>query len=305
MATYEPSEDEWNIYGMMFAASRFGSRVGRVALWGIQLFMTLYGVSTFLGISVDLALDTRQVFRNLFQGGPDGRSYVAAYRKDLEDLSLRYPLIIKVAMTDATIIAGDILLLWRCSIVWKNRRWILILPALACAGSVVYMTMISSRKNMTNVEEPTAETAMTSAALSVAMNVMATGLILFKLATTWSAVSKACPNRKRSRMYSDVAAIIIESAAPLAVFGICDITATAVPYYQMPEKLLERGTIQALGEVTTSLYYSFSALSPQMIIFRVMTGRSWKDDREGNEIAATFSQPLRFAATESISTDDV
>lgn len=39
----------------------------------------------------------------------------------------------------------------------------------------------------------------------------------------------------------------------------------------------------------------FKALSPQLIIFRVATGRSWKGAADSNDGAATFSQPLQFA----------
>jgi hypothetical protein len=36
MASYEPSDAEWQVYGTMFAASRFGSRILATALWGEQ-----------------------------------------------------------------------------------------------------------------------------------------------------------------------------------------------------------------------------------------------------------------------------
>jgi hypothetical protein len=47
------------------------------------------------------------------------------------------------------------------------------------------------------------------------------------------------------------------------------------------------------------------ALSPQMIIFRVLNGKSWKNVSESNELTERFSKPLRFAPPGSTSTDDI
>ncbi|KAH6911292.1 hypothetical protein BKA70DRAFT_1061436, partial [Coprinopsis sp. MPI-PUGE-AT-0042] len=130
--------------------------------------------------------------------------------------------------------------------------------------------------------------------LSVATNIMITLLILFKLVKARLNMSKALPDRKAPRLYSDVTSIIVESAAPLAVFGICSVIVTVIGLHP-PEKLLERGRIHALIEAFGSLYYGFSVLSPQMIIFRVTTGRSWKNAKDSEEVFATFSQPINFA----------
>ncbi|KAH6912304.1 hypothetical protein BKA70DRAFT_1535664 [Coprinopsis sp. MPI-PUGE-AT-0042] len=327
MATYTPSNEEWNTYGMMFAASRFASRLASVALWGIQVFMALYGISAYLRMTKErrkglprflvfsammlatssayLILDTRQVFRNLFNAGPSGRSYVEAFRADAKNQGLRSAQLVTAAMTDMTVIGGDILVLWRCYIVWRSRRWVIVVPFLACFGTIVSrvvgLTFMGLKGNIT--EGPYAETTMVSESLSVTMNVMATGLILFQLARTWSTVSKAYPIQSRPRMYSNVAGILIESAAPVSIFGICYVIVLAIDYYRKPEILLERGTLGSLAEVVSCLYYSMSALSPQMIIFRVMTGRSWKNGRESNELAASLSQPIRFAAPTTSMTD--
>jgi hypothetical protein len=37
------------------------------------------------------------------------------------------------------------------------------------------------------------------------------------------------------------------------------------------------------------------ALAPQMIIFRVTTGKSWKNTAETMDGMAAFSQPIQFA----------
>jgi ABC-type microcin C transport system permease subunit YejB len=76
--------------------------------------------------------------------------------------------------------------------------------------------------------ENLAATTMLAESLSVSVNVMVTALILFKLSRTWSGISKYFPNLQRPRMYTNAAAVVIESAAPLTVFGICYVIATAL-----------------------------------------------------------------------------
>ncbi|KAH6912331.1 hypothetical protein BKA70DRAFT_1267246 [Coprinopsis sp. MPI-PUGE-AT-0042] len=338
MTTYQPSEAEWDAYGTMFAASRFGSRLVRVALWGanstytgIQAFMAVDGVSTyfkfprerrkgylrflvFSGVmlaanSISLLFDIWVVFDNLFKAGPDGISYIKAYRKASESHGLnRRVMVTGGAMGDVTAAAGDILLLWRCSILWSSRRWVVIIPSLACAGSIVsrivgLVNAVSTRRLL--LEGPAAVASITAESLSVSMNITVTGLILFQLTRTPLMISRLCPNMKHSRTYSNVAAIVIESAAPLTIFGICYITVTAIAYYHNLEVLQERGIVFSLNEVSYALYASFSALSPQMIIFRVLNNQSWKNAHESNELSEKLSTTLRFARPGSTSTDDV
>ncbi|KAH6912335.1 hypothetical protein BKA70DRAFT_830541 [Coprinopsis sp. MPI-PUGE-AT-0042] len=329
MATYQPSEAEWNAYGTMFAASRFGSRVVTIALWGIQAFMVVAGVGTYCKIpkerrkghlrflvfsgfilatySTFLVLDTRQVFRDLFLAGPSGRSYVEVFRADAEDLSARPVQLVSVAMGDLTIIGGDILMLWRCYVVWRSRRWDIVLPFLACVGTIISrvigLIIMTSKGWLTG--GPVAETNMISQSLSVSVNVMVTALILFQLGRTWSVVSKAYPNRRPPTAYSSAAAILTESAAPLTIFGICYVTVLAITYYRKPVILSQRGALNALSEVSLCLFYSFSALSPQMIIFRVLNGQSWKTANESTRLTEKLSTTLRFATPHSTSTDDL
>ncbi|KAH6912329.1 hypothetical protein BKA70DRAFT_1267212 [Coprinopsis sp. MPI-PUGE-AT-0042] len=324
MATYQPTEAEWNEYGTVFATSRFGSRIVRAALWGIQAWMATNGVSSYFKIpkerrkghlsflafsgvllaasSVHLVLDIWGVFNNLVKAGPNGRSYIEAFHKDAESSSVNRRVAIVVgSMGDLTVVVGDMLLLWRCLIMWRSRRWVIVLPFLACAGSIasrlVDLIVVRMRKSLLEVD--IAGLTMTAECLSVSMNVMVTGLILFKLWRAWSAISKACPEFKRSRMYSNVAATLIESAAPLAISGICYVVVLGVNYYQKPEVLSQRGRINALAEVSAALFYSFSALSPQMIIFRVLNGQSWKNARESNAFAEKVSTTFRFETPRS------
>jgi hypothetical protein len=143
-----------------------------------------------------------------------------------------------------------------------------------------------------------------------------TALILFKLIRTKIVTLKALPDRKSPRMYADAMGIIVEAAAPLAFFGICLIVVLGVHFVSPPKKLYENAKLNVVTNVFSVLYYSFcvstllksvllvwlkiqcsQALSPQMIIFRVTTGQSWKDAAESRKSHGTFSQPIQFTHT--------
>ncbi|KAH6883711.1 hypothetical protein BKA70DRAFT_1471256 [Coprinopsis sp. MPI-PUGE-AT-0042] len=96
-------------------------------------------------------------------------------------------------------------------------------------------------------------------------------------------------------MYSDVMVIVVESALPLAVLGVFSIIAVSIETLHLPERPVERAKVKVVREVSGWLYYSICALAPQMIIFRVTTGKTWKNAAETMDGMAAFSQPIQFA----------
>ncbi|KAH6884736.1 hypothetical protein BKA70DRAFT_1468175 [Coprinopsis sp. MPI-PUGE-AT-0042] len=277
--------------------------------------MVLHGLSVFLGTpkdaqkgrlpfivtsclilatsSIDAIFDMWRTFRVLFAGGLAGGAYTAAYQNDWEIYG--QVIVAGDSILAIAIAIGDILMLWRCLVLWRDKKWVVVLPSLSFLGSIICQILyLLPQRTDIGVAIDALKASVASTALSVATNIMITLLILFKLVKARLNMSKALPDRKPPRLYSDVTSIIVESAAPLAVFGICSVIVTVIGL-RPPEKLLERGRIHALIEAFGSLYYGFSVLSPQMIIFRVTTGRSWKNAKDSEEGFATFSQPINFA----------
>ncbi|KAH6912336.1 hypothetical protein BKA70DRAFT_1535713 [Coprinopsis sp. MPI-PUGE-AT-0042] len=295
MSTYQPSEAEWNAYGTLFAATRFGTRVVRAALCGIQAFMTIDCISTYLTMpkerrkghlrllvfsgviliatSINLAFDIWVVF--------GFRCWKFEYACD----------------DPWWCHGGRVSGFWGCSF-----GGVIIIPFLACIVSNVgrIISLVVMTRTSFRPEGTAALASVVAESLSVFMKVMVTYLILFQLLRTWLIMSRTCPNLQRSRTYSRVAGILIESAAPLAVFGICFVTAIAINYYRKPQILARRGTLNALTEVSSSLYYSFS-----MIIYRVLNGQSWKNARESNELTEKLSTGFQFTRPCSSSTDEM
>ncbi|KAH6912273.1 hypothetical protein BKA70DRAFT_1219408 [Coprinopsis sp. MPI-PUGE-AT-0042] len=306
MTDYEPSMGEENAYGTMLASSVFGNSILSSAIFGIQFFMCLSSLSAYLSrseesrkghfryiliggvilvtFSIDLAFDIWQLFLVLFTGGPEPLSYSSEY---IQDEATNIAVIIAGdAMLGITIAVGDILMLRRCLILWSYQKWVVLFPSLTCIGAVVsHITYLVLIKDM----HIAARAIVASVSLSVATNVM--------LRLTWLRTSKAFPDRKTPRMYLDAGGIIVESAAPLAVFGIWFVIMTAINYWYEPEGLVALGRLSVANDVSMFLYYSFCALSPQMIIYRVASGRSWKDVAETVDDGGNFSQPIQFART--------
>jgi hypothetical protein len=102
--------------------------------------------------AVATVLDACKVFRNLYKGGPTGIEYIAVWRQGYEATNVAVG-IVSDAMLVSNIALGDALLvsdllvfgisiaahrakLWRCFVLWKDRKWVIVIPALTCIVSV-------------------------------------------------------------------------------------------------------------------------------------------------------------------------
>ncbi|KAH6909559.1 hypothetical protein BKA70DRAFT_1425978 [Coprinopsis sp. MPI-PUGE-AT-0042] len=301
---------ELDAIGTMLAAAQFGGVILTSALYGIQFFMALSSLSAFLrrtkearqghvryiviscvilmAFTVQLALMVLRTFRFLFTEGPEPRSYINAFIEDPEKSGALIPA--GDAMIGVSVAVGDALLIWRCFILWNHKKWVVLLPCLTCIGALVsfIMTFFNGLPNLSTV-------TIAASSLSVATNVMVTLLILLRLRMTWAHTSRAFPNRSTPRMYLDVAGVLIEAATPLAVFGICFIVMTVISVWYRPHRLFLEGRNLVLYEILGWLYYAFCFLSPQMIIYRVATGRSWTDATDSGNGGTNISHPIQFA----------
>ncbi|KAJ2936321.1 hypothetical protein H1R20_g771, partial [Candolleomyces eurysporus] len=91
------------------------------------------------------------------------------------------------------------------------------------------------------------------------------------------------------QVYTGAIAILIESAAPLTIFGIIS-TAIALKNLVISP---HTGGVIACGLLSEGLFYSFCGLSPHMIIFRVTTGRSFTKLPSAKDGVVT--NPIQFA----------
>jgi len=114
------------------------------------------------------------------------------------------------------------------------------------------------------------------AALSVTLNVTITSAICFRLLRMRALLREV--RSELSRMYTSIATMLIESAAPFSIIGIGLVIVAA-----------QNGP---LVDVFCYIWSLFCSLSPQMIILRVAMGRGWlKETVNEFNSAIEFAQP--------------
>lgn len=250
---------------------------------GLQFFMCLYGLIVFLetprslrkgrtlyilvsftilGLSImSTVSDNYSRYLTLYNALPgDAVRTKAAMDRFGAQGSPEYV----VARVTSTFVAfiGDGLLLYRCFFFWGDRKWVVILPALVYAASVVMgflqMLWVGVYPGWR------IDFSVAWIALNASLNVLITALISFRLLVASYRNSQLLPSFS-SKVYLSVVAILVEAALPLSVCGIAlasFITQTRGAGAAKPHQGFFR-----------IMYFFFLAISPQMIIFRVTTGR--------------------------------
>ncbi|KAH6908913.1 hypothetical protein BKA70DRAFT_1103325 [Coprinopsis sp. MPI-PUGE-AT-0042] len=317
MSDSGPSPEVINYYGRTWMKGTFANTNLTFLETGIQLFMCLYGLFTFLGTPKDLRkgrgrfivlsfaifvtstiptiCDAVDVSTTLLDSGPNGYDLIQLWVAQHE-ASWKAPF--TIAMLYLSIAIGDALMIWRCYVMWQDRKWVTALPILALCGAIACGMSAYNPKT----DKITNGALITSSVLlSISVNLMVTFLMVLRLVKARSRMEKALnPGTKPSPMYSSTIAILIESAAPLAVVGIPK-AITSLGLHSASDSLIVTAHWGIADNIFAVLYYSFCALSPQMIIFRVTTGRSWKNVAESRHGVTVVSQPLQFARDDASS----
>ncbi|KAJ2913709.1 hypothetical protein MD484_g6701, partial [Candolleomyces efflorescens] len=266
---------------------------------GINLFMSLYGLSVFLETSEPLrkgrkryitasfaittlfaftaSLDMANIFQPLFNStSPTDWSELMAL-----DVT-RWKFITGHVSAGLYVAIGDALLVYRCYIVCVEYRWLTILPALTTlAGLALFIT-----QTFLINDKLSAPLFSACIFLTVSTNIIVTALITFRLLRARRALEKVLPSADM-RVYTSVIAILVESAAPLTIIGI--VTAIVQQWASAPRTL----AFHVCNMLFQGLFYIFCTLSPHMIIFRVTTGRSFTQFPTPKE--GVVSNSLQFA----------
>ncbi|TFK20088.1 hypothetical protein FA15DRAFT_647503 [Coprinopsis marcescibilis] len=297
----------WDPVGDVVAIAYFLFTIIGVTFVAMQIFIVLYGLSIFLEtpkehrkgrtayIAVSFiilvlsalaaALDAYHCFRRLYGTGT-GVEFLTKFAQRINPWETH----LSGFATVAYMAIGDLLLLYRAYVIWSDHRWLCIPLSGILLTSIVFgiLTYIPIE-----VELPTTRAAVCWAAVSVSFNVATTVLIAFRLILSNNRFNAALPSRK-SNVLSNTVIVLVEAALPVTVFGLFYVAVTAPPPATTPVAFRP-----FLGLIFSSLYFSFMALSPQLIIFRVTTGRSWanapgKNPNIENTTVPYFSRPLQF-----------
>ncbi|KAH6908440.1 hypothetical protein BKA70DRAFT_1188863 [Coprinopsis sp. MPI-PUGE-AT-0042] len=276
---------------------RFANVVMEFSVAAIQIFMWSYMVSFYAGAPQDIrkrrlpyivtslaililsttsaVLEGLYAYNVLYEITPGLGHLEAAQQIDhIYWVRLSKP---SGLLRDSASRIADAVLVYRCFVVWFDHPWVTALPAgLFLAGlGIGIRTYIPF--GFDSVDLNTADVSLT-----VGLNVLITFFISFRLVRAQKRFSTALPDTDH-KPYLGIAAILIESAAAISVFGLGYIIALPL---SKDSPVSWRAT-----SIFSILFGVSTLLGPQLIIFRVSTGTSWSNRME---TSAGLSRPIAF-----------
>ncbi|KAG2006796.1 hypothetical protein CC2G_014542 [Coprinopsis cinerea AmutBmut pab1-1] len=174
---------------------------------------------------------------------------------------------------------GDLLLIYRCYIIWQDRLMVATLPVLVflasfgiSLGRFIPLHGWKSRSHPLRTAD---------AFVYVALHILVTALISFRLMRARRRLARTL-GAIDDKVYTSVVAMLVESAAAIAIITI--------PY--ATTNILEGWMAYKVHVVFAVGYNTVISLAPQLIIFRVASGRSWV--RRPESFSEGVSHVLRF-----------
>ncbi|TFK24334.1 hypothetical protein FA15DRAFT_704665 [Coprinopsis marcescibilis] len=190
--------------------------------------------------------------------------------------------------------AGDGLMVWRCYIVWSVKRWVVIFPLIAYLASLsLGIVYISEAYPGMSSESPSDTYNFVAAYFSsvALVSVLTTSLIAFRLIRMkWKIRNVASVSSGISSAYNRALVLVIESALPFTTFGILAAVCAA--------GARESDILAQAFFLIAPIWIWTCALAPQLIIYRVTTGRSWVTDPATSNSSDRL-QTLVFGQTSS------
>ncbi|EMD31937.1 hypothetical protein CERSUDRAFT_162391 [Gelatoporia subvermispora B] len=192
----------------------------------------------------------------------------------------------------ALICLGDALLIYRCYIIWASRLSIIAVPILVYLGDLDEPVLAT----MPNGCSPTGRKALGILVLvssgtpggkffsgkavdfgtpfycmAISLNIILTMLICGRLLyiSRWA---RKTLGHDPSTLYTGLMSIMIESALPYSICGIMFI----IPYV--------RGSDTSIA--FAQMWGKFTCISPQLIVFRVVTRKAWNGDTHTQALSA-------------------
>ncbi|KAH6907422.1 hypothetical protein BKA70DRAFT_1489402 [Coprinopsis sp. MPI-PUGE-AT-0042] len=150
------------------------------------------------------------------------------------------------ALTLTYICLGDCLMLWRCYSIWNGQRWVVLIPTFLLLAAFA-LGIISVVDSITHTLPRLA--GVLCVACSVVSNVIITSLIIYKLLVARREAMESEMYDYAPRFYRDLIVILVESAAPLALAGVCAVALTTARIYHDRRGEAMTGTLTSDGLV--------------------------------------------------------
>ncbi|KAK7041694.1 hypothetical protein VNI00_008983 [Paramarasmius palmivorus] len=171
---------------------------------------------------------------------------------------------------------SDALLIYRSYILWGSSKRVVVFPLLLFFGAFSMSILLiyeSARPGASFFGGPAVDFGIPYIALTLSVNITVTTLICGRLLTARNQM-KSLLGPHHARTYTNIIAMMIESAAPFTVLGII----FAITYAL--HSSISIAFVQVWGD--------FCAISPQLIILRVAMGRAWSKEISQSLIHMTF-----------------
>ncbi|KAH6884681.1 hypothetical protein BKA70DRAFT_1562959, partial [Coprinopsis sp. MPI-PUGE-AT-0042] len=171
---------------------------------------------------------------------------------------------LSLGLTLLYILIGDCLMLWRCNAIYKDQIWVALFPTALLLTSCAFgiLTTINSVTGGFSIL-----IEILWIAFNVATNVVITSLIITKLLIARREVVKSKMYDHVPQFYRQITIILVESAAPLALAGLCAIITSAIGVSGLRLGMSAAGFF-LFDFVMHMFFLFFAALSPQLILFR-------------------------------------
>ncbi|ESK83249.1 hypothetical protein Moror_15078 [Moniliophthora roreri MCA 2997] len=173
---------------------------------------------------------------------------------------------------------GDLLLLYRCYIIWNSSIAVIVLPSLiflASTAMAIVSCVRSALPGSSFFASDTINFAIPWIALTCGLNAILTGLITARLLIARRRLKTVLGSNEYSTVYTSAISIIVESALP---FGILGITFAI---------LLGRGNTVYM--IFNGILGTYTGLAPLLIIHRVALGRAWSKDTANQIMTASLN----------------
>ncbi|EMD31944.1 hypothetical protein CERSUDRAFT_162401 [Gelatoporia subvermispora B] len=182
------------------------------------------------------------------------------------------------AASIALIFLGDGLLIFRCYIIWGSSLLVILLPCLTYLANIVLGILVlieAGAPGGTIFSGKAINFGIPFYSIAIGLNILLTALICGRLLYISNWVRETLGN-DAAKLYTGVLAITIESAIPYSLCGMMFL----IPYV--------RGSQSSIG--FAQIWGKFTCLSPQLIVFRVVTRRAWSNRAMTQDPSAiTFS----------------
>ncbi|TFK23462.1 hypothetical protein FA15DRAFT_705451 [Coprinopsis marcescibilis] len=307
------SIEDYEFLGSTNLRAKFSHSIILIWAAGVQTFLSCYGFSRFLESPKDVrrgrvfcialsflifgiftlaaAVKVHQNFETTLHVS-NGLEYILTIEAD--NVWFDY-----VTMTcyGALLTIGDGLLLYRCYIILNDtsKWWLVVPPAFTFLGTIASVIIQFTSQN-SDIE---LSAVIASVCLGAVTNIFITTIITYHLIKSQKSFTAILPG-KTFRVYNRVTSILIESAVPLAVSGLLYAALSLAILRPMGIVGCPHWSVR-LGVTSSTvgtIHYVFLALSPQMILFRVTTGRSWtKHPSTAEDLTRpNFTHSLAFAS---------